>query len=162
MQYLQNEQEKAAIGWMNNAAKIAQKALCFKAKCGTIIIKDDEIIGVGYNAPPLDREEYRMCNRLLGRGKPKYDQTCCVHAEWRAIMDALRRNPEKIIDSKLYFIRVDETGNIKKSGKPYCTVCSRLALDSGVGSFLLWHVEGICEYSTDEYDHLSYEYTHQA
>lgn len=158
MEDLTGQQEKEVTLWMKKAAEVAQKALCLKAKCGTVIVKDSEIIGQGYNAPPLDKEEYRMCNRDFGPGKPKYDKTCCMHAEWRAIMDALKRNPEKLAGSKLYFTRVDGDGQIKKSGKPYCTVCSRLALDAGIEKFVLWHDEGICEYSTSEYDKLSYQY----
>lgn len=129
---------------MNKAAKFAERALCLKAKCRTIIIKNGEIIGEGYNAPPLDREENRMCNKEFGAGKSKHDLTCCVHVEWRAITDALKKNSEKIKSSKLYFTRVDENGNIKKSGKPYCSVCSRMALDAGIEKFILWHDEGIC------------------
>jgi hypothetical protein len=83
-----------------------------------------------------------------------------MHAEWRAIMDALRNYPDNIKGSKLYFTRVNNDGEIKKSGKPFCTVCSRLALDSGVEYFILWHEDGIYEYSTSEYNRLSYEYTH--
>lgn len=158
MGYLKRQQEKEAIKWMNEAAKIAEKALCLKAKCGTVIVKDEEIIGCGYNAPPLDKEENRMCDKEVGIGKEKYDRTCCMHAEWRAIMDALKRNPEKLKGSKLYFTRVNGKGQIKKSGKPYCTVCSRLAHDSGIKKFILWHGEGICEYPTDEYNKLSYQY----
>ena len=160
MEYLKGQQEKEAIKWMEEAAKFARKALCLKAKCGAVIVKDGEIIGSGYNAPPLDKEEHRTCLKEFGQGKPKYDRTCCMHAEWRAIIDALKKNADKIKDSKLYFIRVDDVGNIKKSGKPYCTVCSRLALDTGIEKFLLWHEEGICEYKTDEYNRLSYEYIH--
>ena len=159
MQYLKEQQEQKAIEWMNWAVEVAKKALCLRAKCGAVIVQKGEIIGEGYNAPPLDKEEYRMCDKVFGLGKPKYDQTCCVHAEWRAIIDALKRNPDKIKDSKLYFVRVDEGGKIKKSGKPYCTVCSRLALDVGITYFLLWHEEGIGEYLTDEYNQLSYQYT---
>ena len=141
-----------AISWMKEAAKVAEQALCLNAKCGTVIVKDGEIIGNGYNAPPLGKEENRTCNKEFGSGKPKFDRTCCMHAEWRAIMDALRRNPNKLNGSKLYFIRVDSQGNIKKSGQPYCTVCSRMALDAGISQFLLWQDEGIAEYSTDEYN----------
>lgn len=143
---------------MSKAAQVAEHALCAKAKCGTVVVKDSEIIGSGYNAPPLDSEENRMCGKIFGAGKPKYDKTCCMHAEWRAIMDALRRNPEKLSGSKLYFTRVDEKGEIKKSGEPFCTVCSRLTLDAGIEKFILWHEEGICEYPTREYNVLSYEY----
>lgn len=137
---------------------MAKKALCLRAKCGAVVVKDGTVVGVGYNAPPLDKEENRTCNAELGPGKPKYDTTCCVHAEWRAIMDALRRNAEKLAGATLYFARVDDAGNTKRSGKPYCTVCSRLALDTGIGKFVLWHDEGICEYPTEEYNALSYKY----
>jgi hypothetical protein len=58
----------------------------------------------------------------------------------------------------LYFTRVDEEGNIKKSGEPFCTVCSRLTLDAGIGEFILWHDQGITSYGTDEYNKLSYSY----
>jgi deoxycytidylate deaminase len=158
MNLLIGQGEKEAIQYMNEAAQLAKRALCLRAKCGTVIVKDGEIVGAGYNAPPLDKEENRTCLREFSPGKPKYDRTCCMHAEWRAITDALKRNPDKLKGSQLYFTRVDEKGNIKKSGKPYCTVCSRLALDSGISEFLLWHEEGICSYPTDEYNKLSYQY----
>jgi len=145
---------------MKKAAEVAGKSLCLRAKCGTVIVGNGEIIGEGYNAPPLDKEENRTCDKEFSPGKPKYDRTCCMHAEWRAIMDALRRNPEKLRGSKLYFTRVDENSQIKKSDKPLCTVCSRMALDAGIGKFVLWHEEGICEYQTDEYNRLSYKYVY--
>ena len=45
-----------------------------------------------------------------------------------------------------------------KAGKPYCTVCSRLAIDSGIVEFVLWHESGITAYPTDEYNDLSYDF----
>ena len=159
MKYLVEQDSEEATKWMMAAAKVAEQALCLKAKCGTVIVKDGEIIGQGYNAPPLDKEENRMCNKVTGTGKPRYDLTCCIHAEWRAIMDALRHNPDKIVGSKLYFCRVDNEGKVKFSGQPYCTGCSRMALDAGIDNFLLWHEQGICEYPTHEYDQLSYQYS---
>lgn len=158
MKFLTGQEENEAINWMNEAAQIAKSALCLRAKCGTVIVNNGEIIGAGYNAPPLNKEENRTCLQEFSRGKLKYDKTCCMHSEWRAIMDALKKDFEKLKGSKLYFTRVDEKGSIKKSGKPYCTVCSRLTLDSGISEFLLWHEKGICAYQTDEYNKLSYQY----
>lgn len=157
MEYLHGAREEEAVGYMNKAAKAALKALCENAQCGTVIVFEGGVIGEGYNAPPLDNAKHQMCKAPRGSGKKNYDQTCCMHAEWRAILDALKRNPEKVKGSKLYFVRI-ANGVVKKSGKPYCTVCSRLALDVGIEKFLLWHAEGIGEYDTAEYNKLSYEY----
>lgn len=73
-------------------------------------------------------------------------------------MDALARNPDKIAGSTLYFIRLDSEGNPKPSGEPYCTVCSKMSLDSGVSEFVLWKPEGYVAYGTEEYDAVSYAY----
>lgn len=162
MEHPKVQQNNEAVRWMEQASQVAGKALCLKAKCGTVIVKDGEVVGEGYNAPALDKEENRMCGKEFGVGKPKYDKTCCMHAEWRAIMDALRRNPEHLQGAQLYFVRIDDQGNIKMSGKPYCTTCSRLALDVGIATFALWHEEGIVEYPTDEYNERSYQYVHKA
>jgi len=149
-------EEQEAMRWMEEAANVAQKALCLRAKCGTVIVKDGEIIGEGYNAPPLDDFKNSLC--LENRAeKGKHDRTCCMHAEWRAILDGTKRNPEKMKGSKLFFTRVNEEGKILKSGQPYCSVCSRLALDAGVAEFILGHEAGICSYNTREYNCLSFQ-----
>ncbi len=148
--------------WMERAAEAARKSLCLRSKCGAVIVKGGMVVGGGYNAPPKDNLARRTC--LTEYELPqrfKYDRTCCVHAEWRAIMDTLKTNPEKIEGARLYFIRVDEGGAIRKAGKPYCTVCSRLALDVGLAEFTLWHEEGIRAYPTEEYHRLSAEYTEE-
>jgi len=158
MKYLKGEDKIKGMQYIEEAAIVAKKALCYKAKCGSVIVANDKIIGNGYNAPPLDDENHRRCGDNREGGKPKYDQTCCVHAEWRAMHDALVNNADKIVGSKLYFTRVDEHGRNIRSGQPYCTVCSRLALDLGLSKFILYHEDGICEYDTDEYDRLSYNF----
>lgn len=161
MKILTDSEEQDATQWMHEAVKVAERALCLKARCGTVIVADGEIIGRGYNAPPLDNPAYRTCDKPKNAGgKPGYDQTCCLHAEWRAIHDAMRNHPEKLTGSKLYFTRIDTDGEIKKSGEPYYTVCSRMALDAGVTEFILWQERGMVFYLTDEYNALSYSYVH--
>lgn len=158
MEYLSGEKKDRAIAWMEKAADMARQSLCRNRHCGCVIVADNEIIGQGYNAPCLDKEENRRCNHAFGPGKPNFDMTCCMHAEWRAITDAMKKQPEKLNGSTLYFTSVDEGGAIKSSGQPSCTTCSRMALDAGIAIFVLWHEEGIIEYPTDRYDYLSYSY----
>jgi hypothetical protein len=55
-------------------------------------------------------------------------------------------------------MRLDMNDEIVKAGKPYCTICSKMALDAGVSEFVLLHDEGIAVYDTDEYNRLSFEH----
>ena len=124
MRYLSGDEEKKAIKYFYKAIQVALNSTCYRSKCGSVIVKDNTIIGRGFNSPPQNKtldhcfKEYLPVN-------VKSDKTCCVHAEQRAIMNALRNNPNKIIDSILYFIRLDRDNNPTKADKPYCTICSR-------------------------------------
>lgn len=141
------------------AAEEARMATCHRAKCGSVIVAaDGEIIGRGHNGPALDDESQRTCEEEWDLGvKPKYDKTCCIHAEWNAVLDACKTNPQKLSGSTLYFMRIDEQGNFTEAGEPYCTVCSRLTLASGVENFALWNSgPDIC--STREYNLKSYAF----
>ena len=54
MRYLTGEEEKEAIKYINEAGKIAQQSCCLRSKCGAVLVKENEIIGVGFNSPPLN------------------------------------------------------------------------------------------------------------
>jgi deoxycytidylate deaminase len=129
------------MDYFKEAANVAKNATCHKAKCGSVVVAiDGTVIGTGYNAPPLNDESQRTCESAWDlSSKPKYDKTCCVHAEWNAILDACKSYPDKIQGSTLYFMRIDENGDFTQAGEPYCTVCSRLAMQSGIGYFCLWN-----------------------
>jgi len=160
MRYLSGDEEKNALECMVEASGVALKSTCRRSRCGSIICKDDELIGVGFNSPPNNDEGQRRCScSQEGYNKKVTDKTCCIHAEQRAIMDALRKNPGKLKGSRLYFVRIDENGKPTRAGKPYCTICSKMALDVGIAEFFLWDEKGICVYDTGEYNLLSFEYS---
>jgi deoxycytidylate deaminase len=159
MELLSPQKNPDFAHWFDEAERAARDATCLRAKCGTVVVTDGEIIGEGFNSPPGDLESQRRC-LIKDEVHPKFksDKTCCVHAEQRAIMEAFARHPDKIKNAALYFIRLDDTGKKKFSGKPYCTHCSKLALDAGIGTFALWHEKGMGIYETEEYNLLSYKY----
>lgn len=141
------------------AADIALKATCRQARCGSVVVSRGQIIGRGYNSPPGERETNRYCGKSYsGILKPKYDKTCCVHAEWRAILDACKRHADKIYGSTIYFMRLDNAHNFTDAGEPYCTTCSRLVMDAGIGRFALWHTDGVAIYTAEEYNRSSYRF----
>jgi deoxycytidylate deaminase len=144
--------------FFHQAAQEAKKALCTRALCGAVVVQHGTVIGRGYNAPPQDAHSACMCDEeLVTSPKQKSDRTCCVHAEWRALFDAVRTVGD-LTGSELFFTRVDTEGNILKSGVPYCTVCSRLALDLNLARFWLWHEDGVRAYPTNKYNMLSYQF----
>ena len=157
MRILTGHEEQDAIEWFEIAIKTAKRATCHRSKCGSIIISNsNRFIGVGYNSMPCDT--VGECFKDSLDKTFKSDKTCCIHAEQRAIMNALRDEPGSIKGSRLYFIRLDDQDQPKKSGKPYCTICSKMALDAGIAEFVLWHKEGITVYDTKEYNDLSFQY----
>lgn len=159
MKYLSNIEEKIALEYITKATEIAQQATCERSKCGSIIVQNNEIIWTGFNSPANNLQDQRRCSNSKDSYHQKVtDKTCCVHAEQRAIMDALRNNPDKLNWSRLYFIRLDENWKPSKANQPYCTICSKMALDVWIAEFVLWHKKWICVYDTKEYNDLSYQY----
>jgi deoxycytidylate deaminase len=146
-------------GYFEEARQAARQATCRRAHCGSVIVaKDGSIIGRGFNAPPNNDESQRMCDVELNKSiKQNNDKTCCVHAEWNAILDALKHHSTELEGSTLYFMRVDDAGEFTEAGEPYCTICSRLALQSGIKTFGLWN-GGPDMIGTDVYNQKSYSY----
>ena len=147
--------------FFESAAEVANDATCMRAKCGSVIVsRDGSILGAGYNAPPLGDESQRTCEVTWDlEKKPKYDKTCCIHAEWNAVIDALKNSSaDQVNGSTLYFMRVDDAGNFTDAGEPYCTTCSRFTMQAGVAQFALWNDEGADVYALPEYNMLSYKY----
>lgn len=158
MKYLSGTEVQEAEFWIHEAVKIAKQATCERSKCGSIVVLNGQILGVGFNSPPKHLESQKRC--LCSKDsyhKKVTDKTCCVHAEQRAIVNALSKY-QNLSGSRLYFIRLDENDSPQNAGKPYCTICSKMALDSGISEFVLSHDEGICVYNTEEYNTLSYQY----
>lgn len=159
MRTLEGTEKSQAEKYIQAAVSLAQQATCRDAHCGAVIVKDGEVIGRGFNSPPLGAKTSRCHIPKAAYHARVTDKTCCIHAEVRAVMDALRQNPEMLPGSTLHFIRVDERGQKMLSGAPYCTLCSKLVLDAGIQSFVLCQAEGMMSYSADEYNELSFAYS---
>lgn len=158
MRRVEGEEFQTIKPFFEAAADTAKDATCLRAKCGSVIVKDSVIIGKGFNSPALDDESQRLCSADMDTSiKPKYDKTCCIHAEWRAVLDACKTDADKLAGSVLYFMRIDAAGNFTDAGDPFCTVCSRLTMESGVEEFALYNNEGADVYTLDEYNSKSYE-----
>ena len=135
--------------------RLAAQSTCKRSKCASIITNNGAVIGQGYNSMPCDQTGECFKDTLPSTFKS--DKTCCVHAEQRAIINALQNGCD-VKDSSLFFLRFDENMNPQHAGKPYCTICSKMALDVGISKFYLWHEQGWTAYDTKTYNELSFIY----
>lgn len=165
MQLLSGNEKNVAEKFIERAKLLAQKSTCTRARCGAILVKDDEVIGEGVNSPADGDEKQRRCENDKNCYDQKVtDKTCCVHAERRSIMDALSKNPDKIKGSILYFARFLSDGELRLNGgnggknQLYCTMCTKMMYDVGVEAFVLPNINGVAHYSRDEYLDKSYAY----
>jgi deoxycytidylate deaminase len=146
--------------YLLKAADIAREATCTRSQCGTIIVSEGGIIiGTGFNNPPAGLESQRRCGYKKSAYHPKVtDKTCCVHAEQRAMIQALSLHAKDVPGSTLYFALIDERGALTCKGNPYCTICSKMALDIGIARFVLYQRDGIVIFDTEEYNDTSFAY----
>jgi dCMP deaminase len=156
MRILENSEIDKAEIFFEEAKKEALKSTCYIRKCGALIVKNDIIRGRGFNSPP-GNIKLEKCFKDLIPVDFKSDRNCCVHAEQRAINNALYEFiRQEINESTLYFTKLDKEENIIPVGKPDCTICSKLALDSGISKWVLLHDFGYAEYNAEEYNNISF------
>ncbi|HKY05814.1 MAG TPA: hypothetical protein VJQ56_13040 [Blastocatellia bacterium] len=158
MRTLEGREAQEALAWIDKTAAVASRSLCRRALCGSIIVKDGELLAEGFNSPPQNKDEYRTCsNEYEIPAGFRHDRTCCIHAEQRAIENALKAG-KKLSGSRIYFVAIDGEGNKIMATDMKCTICSRAVLDAGIAEFAFYTGEGVHVYDPAEVDALSYEY----
>ena len=161
MKRIEGPEFKKIEQYFYQAADAAKTATCHKAQCGAVIVGGGMVLATGANSPAGGLESQRLCDATMNTAeRPKYDKTCCVHAEWQAILRAAKAYPKELVGSTFYFMRINTDGEFTDAGLPFCTVCSRLSLESGVGYFALYNDGGMDLYDMEEYNVRSYaDYT---
>ncbi len=135
---------------------IAKQSTCERSRCGSVIYNPvcGGVFAEGFNSQPCGATEPCFKDSLPANFKS--DKTCCIHAEQRAILNA--HGQPCLKGSVLYFVRLDKDGNPEDCGEPYCTICSKMALDAGIARFVLYHSQGLRSYDTKYYNELSFQY----
>ncbi len=155
MRHIEGKEAKEAEMYMKIAAEYARNSQCKKSKRGAIIVKDGEIIGEGYNKVTIEE----LCNPCIREGindNSRAELCSAIHAEQMAIIDAIN-NEKALIGSRMYHIKV-KNREMRTSGNPSCTVCSRMIYESGIKEFVLLHEGGYVVYDAKEFNELSFKY----
>lgn len=126
-----------------NIAKEASKASkCLSSHWGVVIVKNDMILGIGYNGPARGVRHCNPCKRLGFSPGQGYDKCSAVHAEANAIIQSGGR--ERCIGSSLYISSHNRIWDASKSyntklGNFPCNNCTRLIVNAGI-SYII-HME---------------------
>ncbi len=155
MEYISDivEIEKARY-FFEQAALEAKNSKCTKSQRGVVIVKNGEIIGSGYNMPTIE-ELCNPCIREHIHNNSQVEMCSAIHAEQMAIV-AVANSTNTLEGAVMYHIKT-KNGEMQPSGKPSCTVCSRIILPTDL-KFVLWHEEGYAIYGAKELNELSFEY----
>jgi len=148
-----------AARFLDLAAVQARGATCLRSRCGAVVVSGGVVLGAGGNSLPGGGAPL-TCVKDTGALAAgfKSDRTCCTHAEVRAITNALKAGAD-VAGASVYFTRVSATtGERVTSGQPYCTICSKFALEAGLAFFVLAHDFGIVAYPAGVYNALSFAF----
>src|SRR5574343_69082 len=120
--------------YMNIAKAVAMRSTCIRRCYGCVIVKDDMIVGTGYNGSP--RGEANCCDigeclrnkHNIPSGK-NYEMCAAIHSETNAIINAGR---ERCIGACLYVCGIcPETKELLPEAIP-CVMCEKLIKNAGI------------------------------
>lgn len=116
--------------YLNIAKEVASRSPCSRRKFGAVIVKDDNIIVMGYNGSvrgTTNCGEDCECIKDLYKEEPNTSYVNCpsVHAEVNAIVNAARVGIS-VIGATMYITEANNKGSIP------CIYCRRVILNSGI------------------------------
>lgn len=116
---------KKDLEFLALAKYVSNYATCKSRNVGAVIVKDGEILSIGYNGVPDNYEECPTCYRRDQGFKSgtMLDKCYAVHAEQRAIIDALK-NGYDIKDATIYV-----------NCSP-CTTCAKFLIHLGIKNII--------------------------
>jgi len=120
--------------YLRIAEEVSKASKCLRSHFGAVIVRDDMIVGAGYNGPARNVPHCNPCRRAeYGHGEG-YDKCIAVHAEANAIIQAGGR--PGCLGATLYI----NSHNKKVNGTHYnegmgvfpCGNCGRLIVNAGI------------------------------
>ena len=86
--------------YLNIAKAVSERSPCLREHYGAVIVKNDRVVSLGYNAPATGEPHCSDCKRKSTRHGSSYSEDCpAIHAEENAVINAGR---EKCLEATLY------------------------------------------------------------
>ena len=110
--------------YLGIAEAVSKRSPCLRANYGSVIVRDDRIVSVGFNAPATGVEHCSQCTRHIFKEKhgENYGALCpAIHSEENVIINAGR---ERCMGATLYLWGT-------RPAKP-CYRCERVIKNAGI------------------------------
>lgn len=116
--------------YLGIAKAVSMKSTCLKKHYGCIIVKDDQVIGSGYNGAPRGESHCEVCTKIKSNKDMEEYLSCkSVHAEQNALISCARKD---MIGSTLYLAGVNPSSGAEMSVVEPCQICLRLIKNAGI------------------------------
>jgi dCMP deaminase len=120
--------------YLHLAEEVSKASKCLRSHFGTVIVKNDMIIGVGYNGPARGVPHCNPCRRADCPSGQGYEKCNAVHAEVNGIIQAGGR--QGCLGAVMYINSHNKKmdGTLYNKGMGYfpCDNCARLIVNSGM------------------------------
>jgi len=126
-------QEKKHLFYLDISRTISTHAKCLRGNFGAVVVKDDIIIGTGFNGPARGVSHCISCLREKAESGVGYGNCLAVHAEINAIINAGGRR--ECVGATLYldsYNRTLEDDYRNKFKTLACPSCVRTMINAGI------------------------------
>jgi dCMP deaminase len=128
------------------AEEVSKASKCLRSHFGAVIVKDEMIIGTGFNGPARGVKHCNPCRRAEDPSGVGYKKCIAVHAEANAIIQAGGR--KGCLGAIMYL----GSHNRKYNGTKYndgmgdfpCNNCGRLIINAGI-EYLVQRESGVAK-----------------
>ena len=135
------ERPDKTMYFLKIALSVAARSTCLRRKFGAVIVKDNTIVGTGYNGNArgvVNCHEAGCIKNIMGSPKGQaYDFCPAVHAEENAIINSNRADR---IGATLYLVGVDDQG--KYTIALPCQRCQRKIINSQIAEVVILRDDG--------------------
>ena len=135
--------------FLDIAAAVGRRATCLRRKYGAVIVKDNVIVGTGYNGAPRGEAnciDTGVCERerlKVPKGE-RYELCVAVHAEQNAIINS---DPERMIGATIYVAGINVADDSIASGEP-CKLCRRMLKNARIAKVVYRSADGTLQIKT--------------
>jgi len=130
------ERPDKTMYFLRIALSVAERSTCLRRKFGAVIVKNNTIVGTGYNGSArgvVNCDEIGCIKNIMDLPQGRsYDYCPAVHAEENAIINSNRADR---IGSTLYIAGLDDKGNYTMALP--CQRCQRKIINSQIDEVVI-------------------------